>query len=77
MNERVDARRAAFMVPGTLGVQEGGLIAIGAATGLSADTALAISAVRRVRQIGISLPVLLVWLRASRVPPAHPHPHPE
>ncbi len=67
---------AAFMVPGTLGVQEGGLIAIGAATGLSADTALAISAVRRVRQIGISLPVLLVWLRASRVPPAHPHPHP-
>ncbi|WP_298136255.1 lysylphosphatidylglycerol synthase domain-containing protein [Acidiferrobacter sp.] len=57
---------AAFMVPGTLGVQEGGLIAIGAATGLPAEAALAISAVRRVRQIGISLPVLLLWLRAGR-----------
>ncbi len=66
---------AAFMVPGTLGVQEGGLIAIGAATGLSADTALAISAIRRVRQVGISLPVLLLWLRTGRRPnDAKPHP---
>ncbi len=61
---------AAFMVPGTLGVQEGGLIAIGAAAGLSADTALAISAIRRVRQIGISLPVLWLWLRKDRGTPS-------
>ncbi len=67
---------AAFMVPGTLGVQEGGLIAIGAATGLSPETALAISAVRRVRQVGISLPVLLLWLRAGRAPSADPHSRP-
>ncbi|MHB1513126.1 MAG: lysylphosphatidylglycerol synthase domain-containing protein [Acidiferrobacter sp.] len=57
---------AAFMVPGALGVQEGGLILIGAAAGFSADTALAISAVRRVRQIGLSLPVLWVWLHGER-----------
>lgn len=57
---------AAFMVPGTLGVQEGGLILVGAAAGLPADAALALSAVRRVRQVGISLPVLLVWLRGER-----------
>ncbi len=57
---------AAFMVPGTLGVQEGGLILIGAAAGLSPGMALAISTVRRVRQVGISLPVLWLWLRRER-----------
>ena len=54
---------AAFIVPGALGVQEGGLVAVGAAAGLSAEVALAVSLIRRVRQVGVSLPVLLVWMR--------------
>lgn len=54
---------AAFIVPGALGVQEGGLVAVGAAAGLSAEVALAVSLIRRIRQVGVSLPVLLVWMR--------------
>lgn len=54
---------AAFIVPGALGVQEGGLVAVGAAAGLSAEVALAMSLIRRIRQVGVSLPVLLVWMR--------------
>ena len=54
---------AAFIVPGALGIQEGGLVAVGAAAGLSAEVALAVSLIRRVRQVGVSLPVLLVWMR--------------
>lgn len=51
---------AAFIVPGALGVQEGGFVAIGAVVGLSAEVALVASLVRRVRQVAVSLPVLLV-----------------
>ncbi len=57
---------AAFMVPAALGVQEGGLILIGAVAGLSANTALAVSAVRRVRQVGLALPVLWLWVHGER-----------
>lgn len=56
---------AAFIVPGALGVQEGGLVAVGAAAGLSAEVALAVSLIRRVRQVAVSLPVLLVWVRTQ------------
>jgi len=53
---------AAFMVPGTLGIQEGGLIAMGSVAGFSPEVALAVSLIRRVRQAAISLPVLLLWV---------------
>ncbi len=56
---------AAFIVPGALGVQEGGLVAVGAAAGLSAEVALAVSLIRRVRQVVVSLPVFLVWVRTQ------------
>jgi glycosyltransferase 2 family protein len=52
---------AAFFVPGALGVQEGGFIAIGAAIGIDATTALALATARRLRDVIIFLPGLIAW----------------
>ena len=54
-------RSVAFMVPQALGVQEGGYIMLGALFGLSTEAALALSLVRRARDLTIGLPVLLIW----------------
>jgi len=51
----------AFMVPGALGAQEGGFVVFGALMGLPADTALAISLSKRVRELLLGLPGLFVW----------------
>jgi putative membrane protein len=54
-------RAVAFMVPGALGVQEGGLVLFGALFGLPAEIGLAISLSKRVRELTLGLPGLLVW----------------
>jgi len=54
-------RAAAFMVPGALGVLEGSFIVFGALFGLTADAALTISLSRRVRELALGIPGLLVW----------------
>jgi putative membrane protein len=54
-------RAAAFMVPGALGALEGGFVLFGALLGLPADVALAISLSKRVRELALGLPGLLVW----------------
>jgi putative membrane protein len=54
-------RAAAFAVPGALGVQEGGFLALGAALGIPPTTALALSLVKRVRELALGLPGLLSW----------------
>ena len=54
-------RGAAFMVPGALGAQEGGLVLFGALVGVPADLALAISLTKRVRELALGLPGLAVW----------------
>ena len=54
-------RAAAFMVPGALGALEGGLVVFGALMGLPADIALAISLSKRVRELALGLPGLMVW----------------
>jgi putative membrane protein len=54
-------RGAAFMVPGALGAQEGGLVLFGALLGIPADLALAISLVKRVRELALGLPGLAAW----------------
>jgi putative membrane protein len=54
-------RAAAFMLPSGLGALEGGLIMLGALFGLPADTALAISLSKRVRELALGLPGLFVW----------------
>lgn len=54
-------RSAAFMVPGAYGVQEGALIVLGAVIGLPADVALALSLLKRARELAWGLPALAVW----------------
>ena len=54
-------RAAAFMVPGQLGILEGSFVVFGALFGLPAQTALTISLSRRVRELALGLPGLLVW----------------
>jgi len=54
-------RSMAFMVPQALGVQEGGYIMMGAMFGVPAEAALALSLVRRARDLTIGVPVLLLW----------------
>ena len=54
-------RTAAFVVPNAMGVQEGAYILLGAAFGLGAEMALALSLLKRARDLVIGLPVLALW----------------
>jgi putative membrane protein len=54
-------RAAAFMVPGALGALEGSFVLFGAMFGLPAETALAISLSKRVREVILGVPGLFVW----------------
>ena len=55
------ARAAAFLVPGALGIQEGGFLVVGLALGMGAEMGLALSLAKRVRELLIGLPGLMVW----------------
>lgn len=55
------ARSAGFLVPGGLGVQEGGIMLVGAQLGLTLELALALSLVKRVRELAIGAPGLIAW----------------
>src|SRR5690348_10866710 len=54
-------RSVAFAVPNAVGVQEGAYVMLGALFGLSPDMALALSLLKRGRDITIGIPVLLLW----------------
>ena len=54
-------RSAAFAVPNALGVQEGAYVMLGAAFGLTPETALALSLLKRARDLAIGVPALLLW----------------
>lgn len=54
-------RSVAFAVPNAVGVQEGAYVMLGALFGLPPDTALALSLLKRGRDITIGVPVLLAW----------------
>jgi len=56
---------AAFVVPASIGVQEGAFMMIGGIVGLDATTALALAAARRLRDIVIYIPGLWAWHRAE------------
>lgn len=60
------ARAAAFMIPGGLGVQEGAFILLGGLVGLPSEIALALSLVRRVRDLLFGAPGSLVWHAGGR-----------
>jgi uncharacterized membrane protein YbhN (UPF0104 family) len=55
------ARSIAFAVPNAVGVQEGAYILLGASFGLTPETALALSLLKRARDLTIGVPALVVW----------------
>ena len=54
-------RTVAFAIPNAVGVQEGAYVLIGATFGLTPEMALAISLMKRARDLLIGLPVLAIW----------------
>jgi putative membrane protein len=54
-------RHIIFFVPAGLGVQEGGLVLFGGMIGLPPDAAIALSLVKRAREVGFGVPALLSW----------------
>jgi glycosyltransferase 2 family protein len=54
-------RSVAFAVPNALGVQEAAYVMLGAAFGLTPETALALSLLKRARDLAIGVPALLAW----------------
>lgn len=54
-------RNAAFFVPSGLGVQEGAYVILGSLFGLPPDAALALSLLKRARDVAVGVPLLLIW----------------
>jgi putative membrane protein len=54
-------RSIAFVVPAAIGLQEGGYMMVGALLGLSPEVALAVSLLKRGRELILGLPALLAW----------------
>ncbi len=54
-------RSMAVMVPARLGLQEGGFVLLGAALGLDPTLALALALARRLRDVALGVPALLMW----------------
>ncbi len=54
-------RGAGFAVPGGLGVQEAGFIIVGGLVGVPPDQAIALSMVKRLRELAFGLPALVTW----------------
>ncbi|HEY2753235.1 lysylphosphatidylglycerol synthase domain-containing protein [Phenylobacterium sp.] len=55
------ARSVAFILPGGLGVQEGAYVLLGPLFGIPPGPILAVSLLRRARDLVIGVPALLVW----------------
>jgi putative membrane protein len=54
-------RHIIFIVPAGLGVQEGGLVLFGQMIGLPAEAAVALSLVKRMREVAFGVPALISW----------------
>lgn len=54
-------RSVAFVVPNAIGVQEGAYIMLGAGFGITPDQALALSLLKRGRDLVLGIPPLLIW----------------
>jgi putative membrane protein len=64
-------RNAAFVVPAGLGVQEGAYVLLAPLFGLTPSVALALSLLKRGRDIAIGVPVLLSWQALEIRRPLH------
>jgi putative membrane protein len=60
------ARSAAFLVPAGLGVQEATLVGLGATIGVPAEAALALSLLKRARELLLGVPGLVAWSLLER-----------
>ncbi|MBI3512843.1 MAG: flippase-like domain-containing protein [Proteobacteria bacterium] len=54
-------RSAGFMLPGAIGIQEGGYVLLAPLVGIPADAALALSLLKRGREIVLGAPGCLAW----------------
>jgi putative membrane protein len=54
-------RSVAFMTPGGLGFQEGAYVLAAPLFGLTAESALALSLLKRAKDLAIGVPALLIW----------------
>jgi glycosyltransferase 2 family protein len=59
------ARSAAVFIPNALGVQEGAYVLLAPLFGVGTELALAVSVLKRARDITLGVPVLLVWQAAE------------
>jgi uncharacterized membrane protein YbhN (UPF0104 family) len=71
------ARALGFLVPGALGVQEGGYLVVSGMLGIPADQALALSLLRRARELALGSVGLVAWRlskprAAAPADPNHP-----
>jgi putative membrane protein len=62
-------KAAGFAVPGALGVQEGGYIVLCGVFHLSPEIGIALSLVKRLREVALGLPAIAVWHRIERRAP--------
>lgn len=62
-------RGFAFLIPGALGIQEGGYLLVCGMLGIGPQDALALSLVRRLRELALGIPGLVLWHRMERAPP--------
>jgi len=63
------AAALAFLVPVNAGVQEAGYVGLGAIFGVPPELSLAVSLIRRARDVAVGVPILLLWqvLEARRL----------
>jgi putative membrane protein len=54
-------RSALFFIPGAIGVHEGGYVFVGGLLGIPGETAFALALIRRVRELALGVPGLIVW----------------
>jgi putative membrane protein len=54
-------RSALFFIPGAIGVHEGGYLFVGRLLGIPGEAAFALALIRRVRELALGIPGLIVW----------------
>jgi putative membrane protein len=54
-------RSALFFIPGAIGVHEGGYVFVGGLLGIPGEAAFALALIRRVRELALGVPGLIVW----------------
>ena len=55
------AHSAGFVVPGAIGIQEGGLMLFGTMLGVAPEAALALSLTKRLRELLLGVPAIAAW----------------